>query len=286
MKYAFIRNNLADHGVQILCRVLEVSASGYYAWCDRPHSQRAQTDKRLLLEIQRIHAESRQNYGSLKTWKALNSQGIVCGKHKVARLRRLHGIESKRRRRFKVTTHSKNNEWIVPNHLNRRFQTSQPNQVWVGDVTFIATRAGWLYLAIMLDLYSRKIVGWSMSNQNNTDLVLNALDMAWVRRKPDAEVLHHTDRGAVYAADEYRARLSAYHLKPSMSRKADCYDNAVAESFFSTLKSELTSGNLFPSREMAKTEIFEYIEIFYNRQRLHQSLNYLTPEKAEMEFVP
>lgn len=243
-------------------------------------------NKQLLVEIKRIHKESREAYGSLKTWKTLNDQGIACGKHRVARLRRINGIEAKRRKRFKVTTHSKNTEWIAPNRLNRCFRAEHPNQVWVGDVTSIATRMGWLYLAILLDLYSRKIIGWSMSNRIDKQLVLDALDMALVRRKIDSGVLHHTDRGAIYASDEYRAKLSAHRLSSSMSRKADCYDNAVAESFFSTLKNELTSGHVFESRNRARTEIFEYIEIFYNRQRLHQSLNYLTPEKMEMSVVP
>ena len=221
----------------------------------------------------------------MKVWKALTAEGIACGKHRVARLRRVNGIETKRRRRFKVTTHSKNTQMVAPNLLNRCFRALRPNQVWVGDVTFIATRAGWLYLAILLDLYSRKIIGWSMSDRIDKRLALDALDMALIRRSPDREVLHHTDRGSIYGSDEYRQRLSTHKLLPSMSRKADCYDNAVAESFFSTLKNELTWGHSFESRDRARTEIFEYIEVFYNRQRIHQSLNYLTPEKMESMAV-
>lgn len=217
----------------------------------------------------------------MKTWITLNEQGISCGKHRVARLRRLNSIEARRIKRFRVTTSSKNTEWIAPNLLNRCFRADRPNQVWVGDVTFIATRMGWLYLAVLLDLYSRKVIGWSMSNRIDKQLVLDALDMALMRRRPDSEVLHHSDRGSIYASDEYREKLSVNQLSRSMSRKADCYDNAVAESFFSTLKNELTYGDVFESRERARTEIFDYIEIFYNRQRLHQSLNYLTPEKME-----
>lgn len=268
-----------------MCRVLSVSSSGYYEWLTRPLSRRAESNKQLLIQIKRVHKESREAYGSLKTWITLNTQGVACGKHRVARLRRLSGIEARRRKRFKVTTNSKNTEWIAPNLLNRCFKTERPNQVWVGDVTFIATRMGWLYLAILLDLYSRKIIGWSMSNRIDKHLVLGALDMALIRRKPDSEVLHHTDRGSIYASDEYREKLSAHQLLRSMSRKADCYDNAVAESFFSTLKNELTSGDVFESRDRARTEIFDYIEIFYNRQRIHQTLNYLTPEKMEMLTV-
>ena len=269
-----------------MCRVLKVSASGYYGWVVRPSSSRCEANKQLLTQIQRIHKESREAYGSLKTWKALDDQGIACGKHRVARLRRMNGIEARRRRRFKVTTNSKNTEWIAPNLLNRCFRAERPNQVWVGDVTSIATRMGWLYLAVLLDLYSRKIIGWSMSNRIDKQLVLNALDMALLRRQPDSEVLHHTDRGSIYASDEYREKLSVHQLSSSMSRKGDCYDNAVAESFFSTLKNELVAGELFESRDRARVEIFQYIEVFYNRQRIHQSLNYLTPEKMEASVVP
>ncbi len=264
-----------------MCRVLKVSSSGYYAWATRPVSKRARANQQLLIQIQRIHQESRQAYGSLKVWKTLTACGIACGKHRVARLRRAHGIEAKRRRRFKVTTHSKHTTWIAPNRLNRCFQAAQPNRVWVGDVTFIATRAGWLYLAVLLDLYSRKVIGWSMSDRIDKRLVLAALDMALIRRRPEADVLHHTDRGAIYASDEYREKLAAHQLISSMSRGADCYDNAVAESFFSTLKNELVDGSVFESRDRARTEIFEYIEGFYNRRRIHQSLNYCTPEQME-----
>jgi len=285
VKYAFIKENNRQYGVQNMCRVLKVSRSGYYAWGIRPLSTRSQFDKYLVTEIQHIHVESKENYGAIKTWKALRVKGVYCGKHRVARLRKINGIESKRRKRFKVTTLSKNTEWIAPNRLNRCFQVTKPNRVWVGDVTYIATRNGWLYLAILLDLYSRKIIGWSMSNKNNKQLVLNALDMAMERRRPQSEVLHHTDRGSIYGSDDYRNKLIASGLLPSMSRKGDCYDNAVAESFFSTLKNELIFGQKFISRDHARSEIFKFVEIFYNRQRLHQTLNYITPEMMESKVV-
>jgi putative transposase len=285
VKYAFIASMRREYRVRTLCRVLQVSASGYYAWRTRPTSLSAQKNDQLVIEIKRVHEEAKKAYGSEKTWKALTIQGIACGKHKVARLRRLNGIESKRRRRFKITTKSKTTKAIAPNHLNQCFQVDRPNQVWVGEVTFIATRAGWLYLAIVLDLFARKIVGWSMSNKNNTPLVLNALEMALLRCRPKAEVLHHTDRGSTYGSDEYQTKLLAHGLKPSMSRKGNCYDNAVAESFFSTIKNELIFDKSFVTREDARQEIFEYIEIFYNRQRLHQTLNYLTPEQAEKKLI-
>ena len=198
----------------------------------------------MLVEIRRIHDKTKQAYGSVKTWKALNAQGIKCSKNQIAMLRALHGIESKRRRRFKVTTKSKRINYIAPNKLNRCFHSHKPNKVWVGDVTFIATRNGWLYLAILLDLYSRKIIGWSMSNRNDMYLVLNALNMAIARRNPSSGLLHHTDRGAIYSSEEYRNKLSIQKCVLSMSRLGNCYDNAVAESFFSSLKNELTYKNI------------------------------------------
>ena len=268
-----------------MCKVLRVSRSGYYDWKIRPFSKRKIFDKYLVTEIRQIHIESKENYGTIKTWKALKVKGIDCGKHRVARLRKINGIESRRRKRFKVTTLSKDTKWIAPNLLNRCFHVVKPNKVWVGDVTFIATRHGWLYLAILLDLYSRKIIGWAMSEKNNRQLVISALDMALERRKPQSQVLHHTDRGRTYGSDDYRNKLIASGIVPSMSQKGDCYDNAVAESFFSTLKNELIFGQRFISRDHARSEIFKFIEIFYNRQRLHQTLNYVTPEMMELAAV-
>jgi len=270
------------HEVRKLCRALRVSPSGYYDWAKRPVSRRARENERLLIEIRRLHYEFRQAYGSLKTWKELKARGIVCGKHRVDRLRRLYGITTKRRKRFKMTTDSRKTQWIVPNLLNQRFQIDRPNRVWIGDVTFIATRKGWLYLAVLLDLYSRKVIGWSMSDRIDRRLSLDALEMALLRRKPEEGALHHTDRGSIYAADEYVKKLADHHLTPSMSRKGNCYDNAVAESFFSTLKNELVANDVFESKDHARMEIFDYIESFYNRQRRHQSLNYNTPEMMEM----
>ena len=264
-----------------MCRNLAVSSSGYYGWLNRKASQRAQNNEQLLIEIRQIHYEYRQAYGSLKVWKELKSRGVNCGKNRVARLRQLHGIETRRRRRFKLTTRSKKSQKIAPNIVNRCFKTETLNRVWFGDVTYIATRTGWLYLAVMIDLYSRKVIGWSMADQNNKQLVLNALAMAIVKRKTTENVVHHTDRGALYASDEYVAALESSKMIQSMSRKGDCYDNAVAESFFSTLKNELMLGKAFQSRDEARSEIFSYIEIFYNRKRTHQSLGYKTPEMIE-----
>jgi len=268
-----------------MCRVLGVSRSGYYDWRRRQPSKRSIRDNYLTAEIRGIHKASGENYGTIKTWEALKAQGINCGRHRVARLRKMHGIESRRRKRFKITTMSKNTEWIAPNRLSRCFHVSRPNKVWVGDVTFIATRTGWLYLAVLLDLYSRKVIGWAMSERNNKELVLDALHMALERRQPQSHVLHHTDRGSTYGSDDYRNKLVASGLVPSMSRKGDCYDNAVAESFFSTLKNELIYGQRFESRNHARSEIFKFMEIYYNRQRLHQTLGYVTPNAMELETV-
>lgn len=238
-----------------------------------------------MLEIRRIHRESRENYGLIKTWEVFKARGIDCGKHRISRLRRKYKIVSKRQRRFKVTTKSKVGSWAAPNKLDQQFQRDEPNKAWVGDVTFIGTRRGTLYLSVLLDLFSRKVVGWSMSNRNNTKLIVNALKMAIMRAKPSQQVLHHSDQGANYTSYEYQDHLRANNFVVSMSRKANCYDNAVAESFFSTLKNELMWGNSFESPDQARKEIFEYIESFYNRRRIHQTLNYLTPEQAELAVV-
>lgn len=262
--------------------MLSVSHGGYYGWIDRPMSQRQRDDQVLLAHIHRVHQQSRQNYGGMKVWRALNREGIACGKHRVSRLRRDHGIEAKRRTRFKITTRSKSKDWIAPDRLLRQFTIGAPNRVWVGDVTFISTRHGWLYLATLLDLYSRKIVGWSMSDRNDQTLVLNALTMALAQRQPKPGLVHHTDRGQLYCAHRYRNLLAQHRVQPSMGRKGDCYDNACAESFFGTLKNELIHNLRFDTREEAKTAVFDYIEIFYNRQRLHQTLGYQSPHEFEM----
>jgi len=267
-----------------MCRVFKVSPSGYYEWCTREESIRSQEDRQLLIEITRIHHQCRQAYGYIKIWKALQAQGIACGKHRVARIRKQHGIETQRSKRFALTTRSKHQHWIAPDHVKRQFQAQQRNQIWAGDVTFIPTRQGWLYLAILLDLYSRKVIGWAMSNRNDQRLTLSALQMAITHRNPKAKLIHHTDRGRLYATDQYRALMQQHDIIPSMSRKGDCYDNAVSETFFSTLKNELTHGKNYATREQARSEIFEYIECFYNRKRIHQTLNYQTPIEYEKQY--
>lgn len=277
----FIRQHRGRHTVRTLCRLLGVSRSGYYAWGARPESERVYEDRALLTRIEAIHRESREAYGAVKTWRSLRAQGVPCGRHRVARLRRQAGIEAKRKRRFRVTTQSRHSLPVAPNVLDRRFAVAQPNRVWVGDITFIPTRAGWLYLAVLLDLYARRIVGWAMSPYIDRELVTQALVMALQRRRPKPGLIHHTDQGRQYATGSYRQRLIEHGVELSMSRKGDCFDNACAESFISTLKNELTHHLQFNTREEARTAIFEYIEVFYNRQRLHQTLGYLSPAEFE-----
>lgn len=284
MKYGFIRTHQAQFRVAGLCRVLRVSRSGYYAWRDRPPSAREQADQRLLEEIRRVHHTHYEAYGALKTWRALNGQGIACGKHRVARLRSAAGIEAKRKRRFRIITEHHHTSAAAPDLIERCFRVDQPDQAWVGDMTFIRTRQGWLYLAMLLDLYSRRVVGWAMGERPEEALPLNALEMAIAQRRPAPGLIHHTDQGVIYRAKRYRQRLASTGMRPSMGAKGSAYDNAVAESFFSNLKNELIHHCRFDTREAARTAIFTYIELFYNRRRLHQALGYRTPMKFEQIY--
>jgi putative transposase len=263
-----------------LCRALQLSRSGYYDWLRRTPSARQQEDVKLLAVIEQAHRTYRQAYGAQKTWRALNASGVTCGKHRVARLRRLAGIEALRKQRFRrLKKHSLLGP--APNRLQRQFTVQYPNKVWVGDITVIPTRAGWLYLAVLLDLYSRSVIGWSMAEKADRSLLIHALQMALDRRNPAPGLMHHSDRGAQYSSAEYRGMLKENGIIISMSAKGDPYDNAVAESFFSNLKNELTHHQVFLSREHARLAIFNYIEVFYNRQRIHQGLAYRTPAQVE-----
>lgn len=284
MRYAFISDQRPYHALSVLCRVLRVSRSGYYSWLQRTSGTRVQADQALLQQIRRVHGEHRGHSGALKTWRVLQLQGIDCAKHQVARLRQLHDIVAKRRRRYLATSRSKYHLWQAPNVLQRKFTVDQPDRVWVGDVTHIATREGWLFLAVQLDLYSRQVVGWAMHRHNNTELLLDALNMAIEQRGIHPGLIHHSDQGRPYAAKAYRQRLRDAEMRPSMSRRGNCWDNAVAESFFATLEFELIEQQVFKSREAAKTAIFEFIEVFYNRQRGHQTLDYKTPRQVEKEY--
>jgi transposase InsO family protein len=243
--------------------------------------RRSQNDRELLVHIHQVHAARREAYGAKKTWLALNAQGISCGKHRVARLRTQAGIEARRKRRFRVMVEHHNTAPAAPNLLLRQFHAAQPDRAWVGDMTFIRTRAGFLHLAVLLDLYSRRVVGWSMSNRPDLAVALNALKMALYQRQPAKGLVHHTDQGTLYSAHAYRETLQAHGVAPSMSAKGNPYDNAVAESFFSNLKNELVHHADFKDREQARSAIFDYIEIFYNRQRSHQTLGYVSPLQFE-----
>ena len=281
MKYAFIREHEGEFTVARMCSVLQVSRSGYYDWLDRPQSKRACEDAELLVHIRRIHIQFRRAYGAVKTWRELNEQGFSCGKHRVARLRRHEGIEAQRRRRFRLTLQNQHTAPPAPNLVQRQFNVAQADRIWVGDMTFIRTRAGYLFLAVLLDLFARKVVGWCMHDRPNAELALGALEMALHRRRPRPGLIHHTDQGPLYAAFRYRDRLQIHGLVPSMSRRGNCYDNAVVESFFSNLKNELTWHCRYQNRDEARVAIFDYIEVFYNRQRRHQTLGYLSPEQFE-----
>lgn len=284
MRYAFIEQHQGRFKIAALCRGLKVSRSGFYDWQSRAPSAHTQEDIRLLAEIQRVHREHREASGAFKTWRVLNREGIACGKHRVARLRRQNGIEARRKRRFRVTAEHHHTASPAPDLVKRQFHAPAPNRAWVGDMTFIRTREGWLYLAVLLDLFSRRVIGWAMGTQPNQTLAGSALEMALQRRRPPPGLVHHTDQGAVYAARAYRDRLAVAHALPSMGGKKSAYDNAVAESFFSNLKNEIVHHCDFMSRDHARAAIFDYIELYYNRKRLHQTLGYRTPEEVEREW--
>lgn len=281
MKYAFIDEQRQHYRITNLCNALGVSRCGYYAWRKRPPSRREQADVALLNMIERIHEQNRQTCGSDKTWHLLKAQGVPCGRHRVARLRRAHGIEAIRMKRFRGSNSARNSEPAAENILNRQFTAAQPDQAWVTDTTFIPTRQGMLFLAIVIDLYARQVVGWAMSASNNTKLVCDALNMAIAHREPRVGLIHHSDRGSTYTSSQYKALLAEHNMVMSMSRVGNCHDNAVAESFFANLKNELTFHRDFRCRQEARSAIFDYIELFYNRKRPHQTLNYQSPVEYE-----
>ena len=284
MKYEFIREHRARFPVARLCQALEVSRSGFHAWLERPASAHAQTDQRLLVDIRRVHLEHRQAYGGVKTWLTLKERGIACGKHRIARLRREAGIEANRRQRQRITIEHHKAAAPAPDLLVRRFTAPSPDRIWVGDMTFIRTREGWLHLAVLLDLYSRKVVGWAMDQRPGQVLHLGALQMALSQRRPQPGLIHHTDRGSLYNTPAYRELLRSNGVRASMNGRKVPQDNAVAESFFSTLKNELIHHRDFHSRDEARAAIFDYIEPFYNRKRIHQTLGYRTPEQIDGEW--
>ncbi len=281
MKYAFIKRSQLDYPVTALCQTLQVSRSGYYHWASSHVSQRDQENVVLLERIRTLHQANHQRYGSPRIHEALTQSGSRVGVHRVARLMRTHDIKARRSRRHRRIVLHRDPQLTSPNYLNREFTATASNQKWVSDITFIPTRQGTLYLAMVLDLYSRTIVGWSMSHRINGQLVLDALTMAIDQRGDPKRVLVHSDQGSQYTAFAYQQLLDDNKLIGSMSRKGNCHDNAVAESFFHTLKEELVTGADYKTREEAKQSIFKYIELFYNRQRLHSTLGYQAPLEYE-----
>jgi len=281
MKYVFIRTHRGAFPVGLMCRTLGVGSSGFYAWLKRPESPRCQKNRRLLMEIKAVHKRSRKTYGSPRIHAELNESGHACSRYRVARLMRQHGIVSKHKKKFRLTTNSVHSYPVAENQLQRQFDVARPGQCWVSDITYIPTRQGWLYLAVTLDLYHRKIIGWAMDRWITRQLVIDALNMAVKNGCLESGLIHHSDRGVQYASNEFRGLLKAHAIQCSMSRKGNCWDNAVAESFFHTLKVELIHGKIYDTRQKAKIDIFDYIEIFYNRQRRHSYLGYLSPVDFE-----
>lgn len=287
MRFRFIQEHEGRYPLRQMCRVLGVSPAGYYAWRGRPLSEREQANQQLLLQVQAIYQASRQRYGYRKVHRALGASHVVCGRNRVARLMHRAGLRSQRRRHYRLgTTQSRHSRPLAPNRLGGQFTAAAPNEKWLTDITYIRTGQGWLYLAVVLDLYSRRVVGWAMEHYLTDRLTLKALEMALARRQVGDGLVHHSDRGSQYASHDYLGRLHEANVLPSMSRRGHVHDNAPMESFFATLKSELIHRRHFTTRQEARSAIFEYIEVFYNRQRLHESLDYRSPADFESLFCP
>jgi transposase InsO family protein len=285
MKYWFMDQHSSTHGVQKMCRVIGASRSGYYRWKIQPQSKRQQENEKILIEIKESHKNSRRAYGSPRITVELQAKGMKCGENRVALLMKTHGIVGKAKKKFKATTNSKHALPVAENLLRQNFAAERPNTVWVSDITYVWTSEGWLYLAVILDLFSRQVVGWAMSDRLTAGFVVKALYQAIGRRHPSAGCILHSDRGIQYASTDFRDVLSAYGFIQSMSRKGNCYDNAVAESFFHTLKTEHVYDYRYETRAEARQSIFDYIEMFYNRQRRHSALGYRSPVSFELEAM-
>lgn len=282
MKYQFMEQQRRYHRVEKMARVLEVSRSGFYAWLTRESSPREQEDQKLVDEMADIQEKvAKYRYGSPRMTVEMRNRGYRVGHNRVARLMRANGLAARRRRKFRTTTNSDHAHEPAPNLVNREFRPEKPNQVWASDLTYIATGEGWLYLCVILDLYSRRVIGWAISKSLGTDTVLHALWMAITRRGNPRGVIFHSDRGVQYASVKFRRVLRRRGFLQSMSRRGDCWDNACAESFFKSLKSELIGKTIFAGRREAMQAIFEYIEMFYNRIRLHSTLGYVSPADFE-----
>ncbi len=284
MKFRFIEAHCDEFPIVRMCAVLEVSRGGFYAWRRRPQSARDQDNERLTIKIKAIHKQSRETYGAPRVLEALQQEAETCGLNRVARLMGQNLIKGKKKRPFYPSTTDSNHDYrIAENYLNRVFTAEKPNEVWLTDITYIYTDEGWLYLAAIMDMCSRRIVGWSMADHLRTELPLEALNMATCQRQFEPELVHHSDRGSQYASDAYQAELKQHGMICSMSRKGNCWDNAPMESFFDTLKSDVECR--FKTREEARMALFEYIEGFYNRERLHSSIGYLSPVDYEQQLA-
>lgn len=276
-----IRRHEGQYRVVLMCRVLKVSRSGYYGWRDRPPSAREQANAILAADVQRVYAEHKGRAGAPRITQHLRAAGQKVGKNRVARVMQTEGLRAKATRKYKATTNSNHSLPAAPNLLEQDFTAATPNCKWVSDMTYVATNEGWLYVAVVLDLYSWRVVGWAMSERMTANLVCDALSMALWRRKMPIGVIVHSDRGSQYCSSDYQRLLRDHPLRCSMSKKGDCYDNAAMESWNHSLKVEAIHGERFVTREMAKAQVFEYIEVYYNRRRLHSSLGYLSPETFE-----
>jgi putative transposase len=286
VRFAFIAAEKAGFPVALMCRVLAVSRAGFYAWRQRPVAKRTRQDQVLAVAVATIYAEHHGRYGSPRVQIELRERGQRSGRKRIARLMRAQDLCARPKRRYRTTTDSRHRLPISPNLLARRFTVAQPNTAWVTDMTYLWTPEGWLYLAVIIDLFSRRVVGWSMSERIDRQLALDALRMALAQRRPARGLIHHSDRGSQYASGDYQQLLAKHGLRGSMSRRGDCWDNAVAESFFASLKLELVYQVQWRSRPEARTAIFEYLEAFYNRRRRHSSLGYLSPVDFERRNYP
>jgi putative transposase len=285
MKYWFMDQHRSTHGVQKMCLVIGASRSGYYRWKKQPQSKRQKEDEKILMEIRESHKNSRRTYGSPRITEDLQAKGTQCSENRVARLMKIHGIVGKATKKYKVTTNSKHTLPVAENLLKQHFEAAKPNTVWISDITYVPTLEGWLYLAVILDLFSRQVVGWAMSDRLTSGFVVKALYQAIGRRHPASRCIFHSDRGIQYASTDFRDVLRDYGFVQSMSRKGNCYDNAVAESFFHTLKTEHVYDYRYETRAEAQQSIFEYIEMFYNRRRRHSALGYLSPVSFELKAM-
>jgi putative transposase len=286
MRFCFIEDHRDEFPVTRMCQVLALSSSGYYAWRQRPPSAREMANRELYQKIEAVYNDNHGVYGSPRIYRELKDQGVACSENRIARLMRLRGLQAKQSKRFKTTTKRNRAHPAAPNLLKRDFTAEWPDQKWLADITYIATLEGWLYLAAILDLYTRRIVGWAMSDRMTSALTIAALKMALLQRQPHAGMIHHSDQGSQYTDQAYQALLKDHGIRASMNGAGSWYDNAPMESFVGTLKSEWVHHHVYHTRDEAKTDVFYYIESFYNRRRRHSALDYLSPEAYEQLFSP